>query len=105
MRTVILSESTVAALLEAHASMAAWHYELWRVQREGGAPKPPDEATRRAFLSRVAADFPEVASVAKAIAHPRMYQPPPPIVVAPAEPPAGSPADSPPHPKGEGAGG
>jgi hypothetical protein len=101
MRTVILSESTVAALLEAHASMAAWHYELWRVQREGGPPRPPDEATRSAFLSRVAADFPEVASVAKGIAHPRMYMPPPPIVAPPAADP---PPDSPPQPEGEGAG-
>jgi hypothetical protein len=85
MRTVILSEATLAALLEAHASMAAWHYELWRALREGSPPRTPDEASRKAFLARVAADFPEIAAAAKAIEAPRLYVPPPPAVEPPAE--------------------
>jgi hypothetical protein len=97
MRTVILSEATISALLEAHASMAAWHYELWRALRDGGPPRTPDEETRRAFLSRLAADFPEVANVAKGIAAPRLYVPPPPLQQDPPPPEA--------TPEGEVAGG
>lgn len=96
MRTVILSETTLAALLEAHASMAAWHYELWRALREGSPPRTPDEATRKAFLARVASDFPEVAATANSVDSPRLYVPPPPAV----EPPA---MVDPPLPSGEGA--
>ncbi len=79
-RTVILSAETVAALLEAHVSMAAWYYELSRALRDGGAPRTPDEAARKAFLARVAADFPEVAAIAGTIDAPRLYVPPPPAV-------------------------
>lgn len=79
-RTVILSGETLAQLMEAHASMAAWFYELSRVIREGGPVRTPDEATRLAFLGRLAADFPEIASVARAIENPRVYVPPPPSV-------------------------
>lgn len=78
MRTVILSEATLAALIEAHASMAAWHYELWRALREGSPPRTPDEASRKAFVARVAADFPEIAATANGIETPRLYVPPPP---------------------------
>lgn len=84
MRTVIVSETTLAALLEAHASMAAWHYELWRALRDQSPPRTPDEATRKAFLARVAADFPEIAATAKGIDAPRLYVPPPPAVEPPA---------------------
>ncbi len=80
MRTVIVSESTLSQLLEAHASMAAWHYELWRALRDGTPPKTPDEPTRRAFLARLAEDFPEIAQTARAIDAPRLYVPPPPSV-------------------------
>jgi hypothetical protein len=82
-RTVILSAETVAQLVEAHASMAAWYYELGRALREGGAPRTPDEAARKSFLARVASDFPEVAAVARSIDAPRLYIPPPASVVAP----------------------
>ena len=82
-RTVILSAETVAHLVEAHASMAAWYYELGRALREGGAPRTPDEATRKSFLARVASDYPEVAAVARSIEVPRLYIPPPAAVVAP----------------------
>ena len=85
MRTVILSEATLSALIEAHASMAAWHYELWRALREGSPPRTPDEATRQAFVARLAADFPEVAGTAKSIAAPRLFVPPPPSVEPPPE--------------------
>ncbi|MFO0555147.1 MAG: hypothetical protein U0271_42610 [Polyangiaceae bacterium] len=78
--TAIVSKDTLQALLEAHASMAAWYYELSRTMREGGPIRTPDEAARLAFLARLAADFPELASMARAIEHPRMYIPPPPAV-------------------------
>jgi hypothetical protein len=86
MRTVILSESTLSALIEAHASMAAWHYELWRALREGSPPRTPDEASRKAFVARLAADFPEVASTANSITTPRLYIPPPPSIEPPPSP-------------------
>ncbi|NUP07023.1 MAG: hypothetical protein HOW73_13295 [Polyangiaceae bacterium] len=87
-RTVIVSGETLGHLLEAHASMAAWYYELSRVIREGGPVRTPDDATRRAFMARLAVDFPEIASAARAIENPRVYVPPPPSVPAPgASPP------------------
>ena len=81
--TAILSQETVAALLEAHASMAAWYYELWRAKSQGGEVRPPDEAARKAYLARLAQDFPELAPIAAQIPAPRMYVPPPAIAVAP----------------------
>ena len=82
-RTTILSTDTLSALLEAHASMAAWYYELWAAARDGRAPAmPPDEA-RRAHLERVAGEFPEVAAIARSIHAPRMYVPAPPEVAPP----------------------
>ncbi|MBK6517810.1 MAG: hypothetical protein IPG04_27750 [Polyangiaceae bacterium] len=85
-RTVIVSGETLGQLLEAHASMAAWYYELARVIREGGPIRTPDDATRRAFLARLATDFPEIAAHARAIDNPRVYVPPPPTVSAPSAP-------------------
>ena len=82
-RTVIVSTETLSQLIEAHASMAAWFYELQRVLREGGPVRTPDEAARRAFTSRLAADFPEIATVARSIESPRLYVPPPPTVPQP----------------------
>jgi hypothetical protein len=82
-RTVILSSETLASLLEAHASMAAWYYELWAAQREGRPPAPPDEHVRRAHLERVAAEFPEAAAAARAITSPRLYVPAPAAVAMP----------------------
>jgi hypothetical protein len=93
-RTVILSAETVAHLVEAHASMAAWYYELGRALREGGAPRTPDEATRKSFLARVASDFPELATVARAIDAPRLYIPPP-AAVAPVATSTGGSANAP----------
>lgn len=83
-RTVIVSSETLSALIEAHASMAAWYYELWRASREGNAVVPPSDAARRAFIARLADDFPELAATARAITVPRMYVPPPPMVAPPA---------------------
>jgi hypothetical protein len=82
-RTVILSSDTLSSLLEAHASMAAWYYELWSAQREGRAPAPPSEAVRKAHLERVASEFPEVAAQARAIVAPRLYVPAPAAVAMP----------------------
>ncbi|HTJ85279.1 MAG TPA: hypothetical protein VL400_26360 [Polyangiaceae bacterium] len=97
-RTVILSADTVGAMIEAHASMAAWYYALWRALSEGKQPVPPDDATRRAFVARLAADFPELRAAANAITDPRLYVPPPPMV----EPPA---MVAPPPPEDPGAAG
>lgn len=100
--TAILSQETLGALLEAHASMAAWYYELWRAKSQGGEVRPPDEATRKAFLSRLAQDFPELASTAAQIGAPRMYVPPPAVAVAPPAMVAPPPMIAPPEPSGDG---
>lgn len=83
-KTVILSEQTARDLLEAYASLAAWYYQLWGALRSGsGAPQAPSEAARAAFLQRLALDYPELAPVAKTIASPRPFLPPPPALPAP----------------------
>ena len=90
-KNVIVSEETIRDLLEAHASLSAWYYELWGALRAaGGSARPPDEAARAAFVERLALEFPEVASVARAIQVPRAYVPPP------------GKAAHPPHPAGAG---
>jgi hypothetical protein len=85
-KNVIVSEQTLRDLLEAHASLSAWYYELWAALRAGTAPRPPDDAARGAFVERLASDFPEIASVARSIEVPRMFVPPPPSYAVP--PPA-----------------
>ena len=82
-KNVIVSEQTLRDLLEAHASLSAWYYELWAALRAGTAPRPPDDAARSAFVERLASDFPEIASVARAIQVPRMFVPPPPSYAVP----------------------
>jgi hypothetical protein len=78
-RNVIVSEETVRDLLEAHASLSAWYYELWAALRAANATaSTPDDAARAAFVERLAVEFPEVAVVARAIHTPRMYVPAPP---------------------------
>jgi hypothetical protein len=80
-RNIIVSEETVRDLLEAHASLSAWYYELSAGLRAmNGAVKSPDDATRALFVERLAKDFPEVASVAMTIGVPRMFVPPPPTL-------------------------
>jgi hypothetical protein len=102
-KNVIISEQTVRDLLEAHASLSAWYYELWAAIRGGTTPHPPDDAARTAFVERLATDFPEIASVARAIQVPRMFVPPPPSFAVPsaagsaAEPPGGDAAAPPPQ--------
>jgi hypothetical protein len=87
-KNVIVSEETIRDLLEAHASLSAWYYELWSALRAaGGTARSPDDAARAAFVERLASDFPEVAQVARAIRVPRLFVPAPPVVGAPA--PAG----------------
>lgn len=82
-KNLIVSEETVRDLLEAHASLSAWYYELWAALRAGNAsPRTPDDAARAAFVERLAADFPEIASVARSIRVPRMFVPPPPTYAA-----------------------
>ena len=77
-KNVIVSEQTVRDLLEAHASLSAWYYELWAALRAGTAHRPPDDAASSAFVERLASDFPEIASVERYIKVPRMFVPPPP---------------------------
>jgi len=97
-KNIIVSEETVRDLLEAHASLSAWYYELWAGLRAANATaRTPDDATRAAFVERLAAEFPEIASVARSIQVPRMYVPAPPAYVAGegAAPPPKRPADEP----------
>jgi hypothetical protein len=84
-KNVIVSEETVRELLEAHASLSAWYYELWAALRAVNATaRTPDDAARAAFVERLAADFPEIAPIARSIRVPRMYVPaPPPAHAAP----------------------
>src|SRR3954466_11160165 len=78
-KNIIVSEETLRDLLEAHASLSAWYYELWAGLRAANATaRTPDDAARAAFVERLAADFPEIAAVARSIQVPRMYVPAPP---------------------------
>jgi uncharacterized membrane protein len=78
-KNVIVSEETVRDLLEAHASLSAWYYELWSALRAANATAPtPDDAARAAFVERLATEFPELAAVARGIHTPRLYVPAPP---------------------------
>lgn len=78
-RNVIVSEETLRDLLEAHASLSAWYYELWAALRSAHASAhPPSDAARAAFVEHLAVEFPEVAAVARGLRVPRMYVPPPP---------------------------
>jgi hypothetical protein len=82
-KTVIVSESTIRDLLEAHASLSAWYYELSAALRAaGGTCPPPDDPARAAFVERLTNDFPELATVVKSIGIPRAYVPPPPSLSA-----------------------
>ncbi|WP_437777558.1 hypothetical protein [Sorangium sp. So ce1097] len=83
-KNIIVSEDTIRDLLEAHASLSAWYYELWSALRVAKASaSAPDDAARAAFVERMAASFPEVASIARSIRVPRMFVPPPPAVSIP----------------------
>ena len=83
-KNIIVSEETIRDLLEAHASLSAWYYELWSALRRANASSnAPDDAVREAFVERMASDFPEVASVARSIRIPRLFVPPPPVIAAP----------------------
>lgn len=82
-KNIIVSEETIRDLLEAHASLSAWYYELWTALRAVNATaRTPDDAARSAFVERLSADFPEVATVARQIRVPRMFVPAPPAVAS-----------------------
>jgi hypothetical protein len=86
-KNIIVSEETIRDLLEAHASLCAWYYELSAgLRAANGAARTPDDATRAAFVDRLAHDYPEIASVAKSIRVPRMFVPAPPSIVPPMRP-------------------
>jgi hypothetical protein len=79
-RNVIVSEDTVRDLLEAHASLSAWYYELWAALRAANATaRAPDDAARTAFVEHLAVEFPEVAAIARTLGTPRTYVPAPPL--------------------------
>ena len=105
-KTIIVSEETIRDLLEAHASLSAWYYELWAGLRAANATAhAPDDAARAAFVERLAADFPDLAAVAKQIRVPRMYVPAPPAYATPSASPSnlpGAPPPPPPPPGGSG---
>ena len=83
--TVIVSDETIRKLIEAHASLAAWYYQMSEALRTAGASvATPTEGQRLAFVRQLATHFPELATVAESISSPRPYLPPP-IVTAPAE--------------------
>jgi len=80
-KNIIVSEETIRDLLEAHASLAAWYYELSAALRAAhGVARSPDDAVRAAFVERLVVEFPEVAAVARTIQVPRMYVPAPPAL-------------------------
>ncbi len=83
-KTVILSEETIRNLIEAHASMAAWHYQMSdALHRAGVTAQAPSDEQRRARVAQVAMHYPEVATVAQTISAPRAFVPPP-VIAAPA---------------------
>jgi hypothetical protein len=97
-KNIIVSEDTVRDLLEAHASLSAWYYELWGALRAANATaRTPDDAARAAFVERLGAQFPEVAAVARSIRVPRLYVPAPPSVPGGGPAAGPEPAGAPPH--------
>ena len=84
-KTVILSDETVRSLIEAHASLAAWYYQMSDALRQAGAGvEPPTDDQRRAFVAQLGQHFPELAAAAAEVTAPRAYVPPP-VVPAPAK--------------------
>src|SRR5690349_375736 len=80
-KNIIVSEETVRDLLEAHASLSAWYYELTNALRAArGVARTPDDAMRSAFVERLVQDFPELSAIAKQIGVPRQFVPPPPVL-------------------------
>ena len=83
--TVILSDETVRSLVEAHASLAAWYYQMSGALRSSGATvEPPTDEQRRAFVQQLGQHFPELAAIAAGVTQPRPYLPPP-VVPTPAQ--------------------
>lgn len=84
-KNIIVSEATLRDLLEAQASLSAWYYELSAALRaSGGTANVPGDRTRKAHLDRLAADYPEVAAIARDIVVPRPFVPAP-VIAAPAD--------------------
>jgi hypothetical protein len=78
--TVIVSDETIKNLIEAHASMAAWYYQMSSALQDAGATaEAPTEEQRKAFVAQFAQHFPELSGVAEQVTSPRPYIPPPAI--------------------------
>jgi hypothetical protein len=86
-KNVIVSEETLRELLEAHASLSAWYYELSSSLAQAGvSTRSPDDAARASFVEGLGKIFPEVSQVASTIRVPRPFVPPPPRVSIPPPP-------------------
>lgn len=71
-------------MVEAHASLAAWYYQMAEALHSAGARvEPPSEQQRRAYVSQMGSHFPEIAHVTRTVTEPRAYVPPP-VIPAPA---------------------
>jgi hypothetical protein len=81
-KTVILSDETVRSLIEAHASLAAWYYQMSDALREAGAGvHAPSDDQRRAYVAQLGQTYPEIAAIAAEVTEPRAYVPPPAVPV------------------------
>jgi len=87
-KNVIVSEETLRDLLEAHASLSAWYYELSTSLARAGLPtQAPNDAARAAFVEQLGKIFPELSQLSAQIRVPRPFVPPPPRVsIAPPPP-------------------
>ncbi|MBI4957847.1 MAG: hypothetical protein HY908_37930 [Myxococcales bacterium] len=108
-KTVILSQDTLRALVEAHAALAAWYYEQsGALQRAGvAAATQPSAAERLAHLRQLAVDFPEIGGFVATLGDVPPHVPTP-VVIAPVTPTenagvavAPPPPPPPPDPDGE----
>lgn len=78
--TVIVSDETIKNLIEAHASMAAWYYQMSDALRTAGATAtPPSDAQRQAYVAQIGHHYPELSAVAAQVTAPRPFIPPPAI--------------------------
>lgn len=84
-KTVIVSDETIRQLLEAHASMAAWYYQMAEALRDAGiGVHAPTDERRKAYIVQLATHYPELSAIAQQIDAPRPYVPPP-VVDAPTQ--------------------
>lgn len=76
-RNVIVSEETLRSLVEQNAAMAAWYHEFVRASREQTPVMTPRHESVGRFLSRMADEFPELATLVRSMSTPAAFSPPP----------------------------